>query len=105
MNQNKCFCQIDLLKGYALNVKLKINMVIHVKSVGRLTAHGLAERFRDGGLRWAIGGRNLVKLEHVRAGLGSGAAHIPIITGDSHDVAFLETLVARTNVVCSTVGP
>jgi short subunit dehydrogenase-like uncharacterized protein len=73
---------------------------------GRLVAEKLATRFGSGGdLRWAIGGRNQAKLDEVRSGLGSAAADIPIITGDSHDVASLEALVARTNVVCSTVGP
>ncbi len=32
-------------------------------------------------------------------------ADLPIITADSHDMASLEALVARTRVVCSTVGP
>ena len=73
---------------------------------GRLVAEKLAARFGSGSdLRWAIGGRNQAKLEAVRAGLVPAAADIPIITGDSHDVASLEALAARTNVVCSTVGP
>ena len=73
---------------------------------GRLAAEKLAARVGSGSdLRWAIGGRNQEKLEAVRSGLGPAAADIPIITGDSHDVASLEALVARTNVVCSTVGP
>jgi len=73
---------------------------------GRLAAEKLAARAGSGSdLRWAIGGRNRAKLEAVRSGLGPAAADIPIITGDSHDVASLEPLAARTNVVCSTVGP
>lgn len=73
---------------------------------GRLVVEKLAARSGSGSdLRWAIGGRNQEKLEAVRSGLGGAAAGIPIITGDSHDVASLEALVARTNVVCSTVGP
>ncbi len=71
---------------------------------GRLTAEKLAAR-AGSELRWAIGGRNQSKLEAVRAQLGANAADIPIITGDSHDAASLEALVARTRVVCSTVGP
>lgn len=73
---------------------------------GRLAAAKLAARIgnrRD--LRWAIGGRNRAKLESVRADLGASAADVPIVTGDSHDVTALETLAARTSVVCSTVGP
>ena len=73
---------------------------------GRLAAEKLAIRAGSGeALRWAIGGRNQAKLEAVRSGLGPAAVDIPIITGDSHDVASLEALAARTNVVCSTVGP
>ncbi|MGI9530000.1 MAG: saccharopine dehydrogenase family protein [Acidimicrobiia bacterium] len=73
---------------------------------GRLVAEKLAARFgSDGDLRWAIAGRNQAKLEAIRSGLGASAADIPILIGDSHDVASLEALAARTNVVCSTVGP
>lgn len=73
---------------------------------GRLAAEKLAARIGNrGGLRWAIGGRNPTELESVRAKLGTAAEDIPIITGDSHDVASLEALAARTRVVCSTVGP
>ncbi|MBT8461061.1 MAG: saccharopine dehydrogenase NADP-binding domain-containing protein [Gemmatimonadetes bacterium] len=73
---------------------------------GRLAAEKLAARTgRRGDLRWAIGGRNRAKLESVRSDLGAAMADLPIITGDSHDVASLEALAARTRVVCSTVGP
>ena len=73
---------------------------------GRLAAEKLAARVGDrGDVRWALGGRNQAKLESVRRGLGAAAADIPIITGDSTDVASLEALAARTRVVCSTVGP
>ena len=74
--------------------------------LGRRVAHHLASRLGSGSdLRWALGGRNQIKLELVRSELGPEAKDIPIITGDSHDVASLEALVAKTNVVCSTVGP
>jgi short subunit dehydrogenase-like uncharacterized protein len=74
---------------------------------GRRVAHHMAARYGSGGgdLRWAIGGRNQAKLESVRSELGSAGTDIPIVTGDSHDVASLEALAARTKVVCSTVGP
>ena len=71
---------------------------------GRLAAEKLAARVGND-LRWAIGGRNRAKLESVRSSLGADAADIPIVTGDSHDVASLEALAARTKVVSSTVGP
>ena len=73
---------------------------------GRLTAAKLAARLGNReDLRWAIGGRNQAKLEAVRSQLGAAAADIPIIIGDSHDMASMEALAARTRVVCSTVGP
>ncbi len=72
--------------------------------VGRLVAEGLASRFPDGGLRWAIGGRNQEKLEAVRSSLPT-SSNIPIIVGDCNDIASLEAFVARTKVVCSVVGP
>ena len=75
-------------------------------STGRRVAHHLAARTQNGGdLRWALGGRSQAKLESVRSGLGPGAAEIPIVIADSHDIASLEALVARTRVVCSVVGP
>ena len=74
--------------------------------VGRRVVHHMAARYGSGGdLRWAIGGRNQAKLESVRSELGSAGTDIPILIGDSHDVASLEALVTRTKVVCSTVGP
>ena len=73
---------------------------------GRVVAEKLATRIGDrGDLRWAIGGRNRDKLESLRSQLGPDMTDLPIITGDSHDVASLEALAARTRVVCSTVGP
>jgi short subunit dehydrogenase-like uncharacterized protein len=73
---------------------------------GRLAAEKLAARIGGrGDLRWAIGGRNQAKLESVRSQLGPAFADLPVITGDSHDVAALDALADRTRVVCSTVGP
>jgi short subunit dehydrogenase-like uncharacterized protein len=77
---------------------------------GRLVAEYLLERYGVGGeLRWAMAGRNLAKLESVRAEIGRNVgrpvADLPLLTGDSDDAASLEALAARTRVVCSTVGP
>ena len=66
--------------------------------VGRRVAHHMAARYGSGGdLRWAIGGRYQAKLESVRSELGSAGLDIPIVTGNSHDVASLEGLAARTS--------
>ncbi len=73
---------------------------------GKLVAEHLLERHgAEGGLRWAIGGRNQAKLESVRKELGEGAAALPLIVGDSDDDAFVAELAERTAVVCTTVGP
>lgn len=75
-------------------------------ATGRRVAHHLASRCAsEGNVRWALAGRNQAKLEAVRSTLGSHGADVPIIIGDSHDLASLEALVARTKVVASTVGP
>jgi short subunit dehydrogenase-like uncharacterized protein len=75
---------------------------------GRLVAEYLTEHHGAGDLRWALGGRSRDKLEGVRAELARiepRAAELPIEVGDSHDHAALGALAARTEVMCSTVGP
>jgi short subunit dehydrogenase-like uncharacterized protein len=59
-------------------------------------------------LRIALAGRSRDKLERVRAGLAAidpAARELPIILGDSLDAASVGAMVARTRVVCTTVGP
>ena len=74
--------------------------------VGKLVAEHLHQRYGvDGGLRWAIGGRNRRKLEATRASLGAGAERLPIIVGDARDRQFLDSMVVSTKAVLSTVGP
>jgi short subunit dehydrogenase-like uncharacterized protein len=69
---------------------------------GSLVAQHLVTTYgRD--LNWAMAGRNLKKLEAVRAELGR--TDIPIIEADSHDDAAMEALALRTSVICTTVGP
>jgi len=73
---------------------------------GRLVAEHLLRRHGVGGeLNWALAGRSREKLEKVRIELGETAAGLPLIVADSHDRASLDALVARTRVVCTTVGP
>ena len=74
--------------------------------VGKLVAEHLYQTYGvDGQIRWAIGGRNLRKLEDTRESLGAGARELPIIVGDARDREFLASMVQRTKVVLSTVGP
>lgn len=73
---------------------------------GRLVAEHLLTRYgADGELRWALGGRNAARLEAVRSELGAAAAGLPILTANIDDAASLAALVARTRVICTTVGP
>jgi len=73
---------------------------------GRLVAHHLVRHGKD--VRWALGGRDRAKLEALRAELEAlrpEAADLPVLVGDSLDPRSLEPIVARANVVCTTVGP
>jgi short subunit dehydrogenase-like uncharacterized protein len=75
---------------------------------GRLVAEYLAERYGDGQLRWAMGGRDHHKLEAVRAEVAQrapAAAKVDLLVADSHDRPSLDALAAKTRVVCTTVGP
>lgn len=56
-------------------------------------------------LRWALAGRSKGKLEDVKAGCGSGAAHADVIVADAMDTASLDQLARSTSAVLSTAGP
>lgn len=71
---------------------------------GRLVAEYLAHRYADGGLRWAMGGRSLTKLQQVRDEIGAPAS-TQLITAKAEDPVALRALVSRTRVVLTTVGP
>lgn len=71
---------------------------------GRLVAEYYLQQYGlDGDLKWAMAGRNLEKLESVRAAVGD--LRIPLIVANSHDKESLDAMVARTKVICTTVGP
>lgn len=75
---------------------------------GALVAEYLLEQYGVGaGLKWALAGRNMPKLERIRNDLaaGSDVANLPILIADSNDLASLEQLTKRSRVICSTVGP
>jgi len=71
---------------------------------GGLTARYLSEH-APAGCRWALAGRNLVKLEEVRATLGDGFADLPLLQADSTDPESLAAIARDARVVISTVGP
>lgn len=75
---------------------------------GQLVVEYLVQTYGvDGDLRWAIAGRNRGKLEAVRRSCLAAALHdkLPTIVADSDDAGSLAALVARTRVICTTVGP
>ncbi|NYI80866.1 saccharopine dehydrogenase family protein [Nocardioides panzhihuensis] len=69
---------------------------------GGLVAEYLAEHAPQG-LRWALAGRSLSRLEAVRDALGS--ADVELIQADVNDSSSLVALAARARVVITTVGP
>ena len=74
---------------------------------GGLTAERLAADGPDD-LRWAIAGRDLVRLEAVRdrvAGLGKAGASVQTLHADLADAASMRSLAEQTAVVATTVGP
>ncbi len=74
---------------------------------GRLVAGYMHETYgATENLSWAMAGRSENKLQQVRQEIaGDKAEKIPIVLADSNDVDSLTAMLARTNVVCSTVGP
>ena len=71
---------------------------------GRLVALYLFDKYgANGDLKWAIGGRNLKKLEKVRDEIAN--RNVPLVIADSNDKVSLFNMVNRTKVICTTVGP
>jgi short subunit dehydrogenase-like uncharacterized protein len=74
--------------------------------VGRIVCRYLAERYGgDGELEWAMAARSRERLEDLRASLGPGAAHVPLLTADAADERALERLCESAKLIASTVGP
>ena len=74
---------------------------------GQLTAEYLA-RNAPAGLRWALAGRNLEKLEQLRidlADLDPGLGDLELLQADVSDPASLAAVARRARVVITTVGP
>ena len=70
---------------------------------GHLVAQYLAGLPEGQAPRWALAGRDLAKLERVRAELAR--PDLALVQADAQDPAALRALVAQTQVVISTVGP
>ncbi|WP_395646016.1 saccharopine dehydrogenase family protein [Terricaulis sp.] len=69
---------------------------------GRLVAEYLQREYGADNVKWAMAGRDVAKLEAIKAELG---ASVPIIPANARDPASLEAMAARANVVITTVGP
>ncbi|AFA72222.1 putative trans-acting enoyl reductase [Gordonia polyisoprenivorans VH2] len=72
--------------------------------VGELTARYLAEH-APAGTKVALAGRTETKLAEVRRRLPAAASSWPLIVADASSPSSLDAMVARTRVVCTTVGP
>lgn len=73
---------------------------------GRLTALWLAESQPD--LRWALAGRNVAKLEAIRAELAAvdaKLADLPLLQVDVTKRDTVDAMTAQTRVVLTTAGP
>ncbi len=71
---------------------------------GRLVADYLWQTQGHSGLRWALAGRQLKKLEQVRQQMGAPDS-LPLLTADAADAQAMATLVRQTRAVITTVGP
>ena len=83
----------------------EFDIVVHGATgfTGRLVIEYLLSR-PQGGLHWAMGGRNADKLAAVRDEVGA-PADTPLVVTDGSDPASLAALMARTRLVLTTVGP
>ena len=70
---------------------------------GALTAEYLAANAPDG-LRWALAGRNMGKLEAVRSRL-AGSEDLPLLRADISDESSIREVASSARVVITTVGP
>jgi short subunit dehydrogenase-like uncharacterized protein len=70
---------------------------------GRLVAEYLSLEYPDG-VKWAMAGRSADKLASVRDEIGA-PADTPLVVANADDPASLDAMVARANVIITTVGP
>ena len=63
-----------------------------------LKVYGLAKD-----LKWAIAGRNKLKLEQIRSEIG--ASSLPLVIADTSDAPTLAAMTRRAKVIISAVGP
>lgn len=71
---------------------------------GGLTAEYLAANAPEG-LRWALAGRSMSKLEGARSGLGERWSELPLLSAEIDDADSMRAVAEATRVVITTVGP
>lgn len=73
---------------------------------GRLVVEYLVKKYPLGGdLRWAVAGRDRLKLAAVLSGICGSGPQPAVIIADSHDEDSLGQLTRSTRVILTTVGP
>ena len=90
-----------------MNSSSKFDIVVYGATgfTGQLVAEYLAASYRnDKQLKWAMAGRSLDKLAHVRDAIGA-PADTPLIVADAGEPASLKAMIDQTRCVISTVGP
>lgn len=89
-----------------MNLSREFDIIVWGASgfTGRLVVLYLFNKYGvTGDLKWAMGGRNLIKLKKVRDEVAN--KDVPLIIADSDDKISLMNMVNRTKVICTTVGP
>jgi short subunit dehydrogenase-like uncharacterized protein len=72
---------------------------------GRLVCEYLNKQYGvNGDVKWAMAGRSQDKIDSVREEMGI-PADVPTVVADSKDLASIKTMVEKTKVVLTTVGP
>lgn len=96
------------LLGPSLTAKdsRELDLIIYGSSgyTGLMATKYLAKQYGSE-IKWAIAGRNRTQLEKIKRDLGPRAKDLQIIVADCNDVQQLRTMVQKTKVVISTVGP
>jgi len=86
--------------------KREFDVIIYGASgfTGRLVAEYLQAEYTGSGLKWAMAGRNLEKLQTVAGEMGI-AGDVAMVSANSDDPASLAAMAARTKSIITTVGP
>jgi short subunit dehydrogenase-like uncharacterized protein len=72
---------------------------------GRLVCEYLNKQYGvNGDVKWAMAGRSQDKIDSVRIEMGI-PADVPTVVADSKDLASIRTMVEKTKVLLTTVGP